>query len=188
MNTYTKSLFFIVFFIFLLCLISSEQSYALEIGGDFPSFYLKTIDGDDFFLNEYVGPKATKSLNGIIFSFCASYCKPCKREIPELEKLKNRFTKMGIGIFIVAIEKEELARTILEETGTTIPMLLDRYLVTQKLIGFTGIPFTVMIDSDQKIRYIGTAFPEGKEAETMKRLDDAAMDMLDVDSGGTAGR
>jgi thiol-disulfide isomerase/thioredoxin len=168
--------------------LSAQTGYALEIGDDFPSFYLKDIDGNDFFLNEYAGPKATKNLKGIIFSFCASYCIPCKREIPELEKLKDRYREMGIGIFLVAIEKEELARTIFEETGTTLPMLLDRYMVTQKLIGFTGIPFTVMIDSNKKVRYIGTAFPEGKEAETMKRLDDAAMDIVGADSSGAADR
>ncbi|MFC1490615.1 TlpA family protein disulfide reductase [Candidatus Latescibacterota bacterium] len=170
--------------LFLICLIIAGNGYALELDGDFPSFYLKDINGNDFFLNEYVGEKSSKNLKGIIFSFCASYCLPCKREIPELEKLKEKYKDQGLGIYLIALEKEELAKTIIEETKTTIPMLLDKYLVTQKLIGFTGIPFTVLIDSDQKVRYIGTAFPEGKEAETIERLENAAMDVLGIDSGG----
>ncbi|MFC1651005.1 TlpA family protein disulfide reductase [Candidatus Latescibacterota bacterium] len=172
--------------LFLICLLIAENGYALEIGGDFPSFYLKDISGNDFFLNEYAGEKASKNLNGIIFSFCASYCKPCKREIPELEKLKEKYKDKGLGIFLIALEKEELAKTIIEETKTTIPVLLDRHLVLQKRIGFTGIPFTVMIDKDKKVRYVGTAFPEGKEAETIERLENAVMDVLGIDSGGAA--
>jgi peroxiredoxin len=186
MYRYTKLLFSGIICLFLLCFFVSGNGYALEIGEEIPSFYLKDIQGNDFFLNEYAGEKSTKDFKGIIFSFCASYCKPCKREIPELEILQEKYKDKGLGIFLIALEKEELAKTIIEETNTTIPMLLDKYLVTQKLIGFTGIPFTVMIDTDKKVRYVGSAFPEGKEAETMERLENAAMDVLGIDSGGAA--
>ncbi|MFC1539753.1 TlpA family protein disulfide reductase, partial [Candidatus Latescibacterota bacterium] len=172
--------------LFLICFLGAVNSYALDIGGDFPSFYLKDINGNDFFLNEYAGEKATKNLKVIIFSFCASYCQPCKREIPELEKVMEKYKDKGLGVFLVALEKEELARSIIEETKTTIPVLLDRHLVLQKLIGFTGIPFTVIIDSDKKVRYVGTAFPEGKEAEVIERLENAVMDVLGSDSDSPA--
>ena len=172
--------------LFLINPLWTEKGEGLEIGGDFPSFYLRDINGNDFFLNEYAGEKASKNLKGIIFSFCASWCKPCKREIPELEKLKEKYKDKGLGIFLIAIEKEELAKSIIEETKTTIPILLDRYLVMQKLIGFTGIPFTVVIDNDKKVRYIGTAFPEGKEAEILERLENAVMGVLGIDSGSAA--
>jgi len=147
------------------------------------NFYLKDIDGNDFFLNEYAGEKATKNFKGIIFSFCASYCKPCKKEIPELGKLLQKYEGKGLGIFLVAIEKEDQAQKLIAETKTTIPILLDRYLVMQRLIGFVGIPFTVLIDSNGKVRYMGTSFSEDNAEEIMERLEHAVLGILGIDSG-----
>ncbi len=172
--------------LFLINPLWTEKGEGLEIGGDFPSFYLKDINGNDFFLKEYAGEKATKNFKGIIFSFCASYCKPCKKEIPELEKLMEKYKVKGLGIFLVALEKEEQAQKLIAETKTTIPVLVDKHLIVQKLIGFVGIPFTVLIDSDRKVRYLGTSFSEKNAEEIMERLEHAIMGVLDIDSGDTA--
>ena len=172
--------------LFLINPLWTERGEGLEIGGDFPSFYLKDINGNDFFLKEYTGEKATKNLKGIIFSFCASYCKPCKKEIPELGKLLQKYEGEGLGIFLVALEKEDQAQKLVTETKTTIPVLVDRHLVVQKLIGFVGIPFTVLIDSDRKVRYLGTSFSEENAEEIMERLEHAVVGVLGIDSGDTA--
>ena len=169
--------------LFLINPLWTEKGEGLEIGGDFPSFYLKDIDGNDFFLKEYTGEKAKNNFKGIIFSFCASYCKPCKKEIPELGKLLQKYEGKGLGIFLVALEKEDQAQKLIVETETTIPVLVDKHLVVQKLIGFVGIPFTVLIDSNGKVRYMGTSFSEDNAEEIMERLEHAVLGVLGIDSG-----
>lgn len=171
--------------LFLINPLWTEKGEGLEIGDDFPSFYLKDINGNDFFLKEYAGEKATKNFKGIIFSFSASYCKPCKKEIPELGKLLQKYEGKGLGIFLVAFEKEDQAQKLIDETKTTIPVLVDKYLIMQKLTGFLGLPVTVLIDSDRKVRYIGTGFPEKNAEEIMERLEHAVMGVLGIDSGDT---
>ena len=98
----------------------------------------------------------------------------------------EKYKVKGLGIFLVALEKEEQAQKLIAETKTTIPVLVDKHLIVQKLIGFVGIPFTVLIDSDRKVRYLGTSFSEKNAEEIMERLEHAIMGVLDIDSGDTA--
>ena len=65
---------------------AEAQEKAIRIGDKIPGFFLKDLNGESFFLRDYVGEKAKKNLKAMIFSLSASYCKPCKKEIPELGK------------------------------------------------------------------------------------------------------
>ena len=184
---FNRNSYLLICFLCLLLInpLWTEKAEALEIGDDFPSFFLKDINGNDFFLKEYTGEKAKNNLKGIIFSFCASYCEPCKKENPELAKLMEKLEGKGLGIFLVALEKEDLAQKLVEETKTTFPVLIDKHLIVQKLIGFVGIPYTVLIDSNRKVRYIGTSFSEDDAEEIMGRLEHAVLGILGTDSGDT---
>lgn len=177
--------------IFFLCVmyvdpLLAESGDRIEIGDDFPSFFLKDINGNNFFLSEYVGEKATKNYKGVIFSFGASYCEPCKKEIPELEKLLEKYEDKGLGIYLIALEKKDRAQKLIDETKTNLTVLVDRYLVVQKLLGFNGIPFTVLVDDKGKVRLINTAFSEKNADEIMERFEHAVVDVLGIDSGNDA--
>jgi len=177
--------------IFSLCVMSADLLFAqngerIGIGDICPSFFLKDIDGNNFFLSECVGEKAVKNHRGVIFSFCASYCEPCKKEIPELEKLLEKYEDRGLGIYLIALEKKDQAQKLINETKTDLTVLVDRYLVVQKLLGFNGIPFTVLIDNKGEVRLINTAFSEKNADEIMERFEHAVVDVLDIDSGNDA--
>ena len=181
----------ILLLIFSLSIISAGLLFAqngdrIEIGDICPSFYLRDINGNNFFLSECVGEKATGNYKGIIFSFCASYCEPCKKEIPELEKLLEKYEDKGLGVYLVALEKKDRAQKLIDETNTNLTVLVDRYLVVQKLLGFNGIPFTILIDKEGKVRLINTSFAEEKEDEIMERFEHAIVDVLGIDSGNDA--
>ena len=181
----------ILLLIFSLCVmftgpVYSESGDRIGIGDICPSFFLRDIDGNDFFLSECVGEKAAKNYKGIIFSFCASYCEPCKKEIPELEKLLEIYKDRGLGVYLVALEKKNRVQKLIDETNTNLTVLVDRYLVVQKLLGFNGIPFTILIDNEGEVRLINTAFSEEKADEIMERFEHAVMDVLGIDSGNAA--
>ena len=85
--------------------------------------------------------KATTGTKGIFFSFVlpriASRVKKKRRNLKNsLEKYKDS----GLQVYLVALEKNDLAKPFIAETHTTLPVLIDRYLVVQKQVGFTGIP------------------------------------------------
>jgi cytochrome c biogenesis protein CcmG, thiol:disulfide interchange protein DsbE len=163
----------ILLFAILLCLIPAtlRSDDGLAAGDVIPTFYLKDINGNNFFLTDYLGEKASNTCRSIVFSFCASYCQPCKIEIPELEKLAVKYRDQGLRVFLVAIERQEQAQKLVMETATTLPVLIDRYLVVQKLLGFEGIPYTVLIDSKGVARFISTGFSEDHASEIMARFE-----------------
>ena len=99
-----------------------------------------------------------------------------------LEIYKDR----GLGVYLVALEKKDRAQKLIDETNTNLTVLVDRYLVVQKLLGFNGIPFTILIDKEGKVRLINTAFAEEKADEIMERFEHAIVDVLGIDSGNDA--
>ena len=161
------------------------KNKALQIGDKLPGFFLKNINGNSFFLDEYVGEKAKNSFKALIFSLSASYCKPCKKEIPELGKLMGKYKDKGLRVFIIALEKEERARTLIAETKTTIPVLIDKHLLVPKLLGHEGIPFTILVDEEGTVRYINTGFSEKNVDRFMERFENEIMAVLGLDNSGS---
>ncbi len=186
-----KCNWFICFIILCFTLILSAQGIAEDIigvGAKLPSFFLKDVNGNNFFLNECLGGQNGEAPNAVIFSFCASYCKPCKKEIPELGKLQKKYHNKGLSVYLVALEKKELAETIIEETQTELPILIDRYLVVQKLMGFSGIPYTVLVDCEGIVRYVNTGFSEENAVETMENFEKALVDVLGLHTNTAGGK
>jgi len=172
---------------FLLCMAAAVpagtgRNRPIQVGDRIPGFYLKHVDGGRFFLKDHIGEGAKFRHKALIFSLCASYCKPCKKEIPELGKMKEKYGDKGLGIFLIAIERKENARKLIEETGTTLPVLIDRYLLVPKLIGRTGIPCTLLVDGEGIVRYVNTGFNEENAGEFIKKFENAVA--LVLESGG----
>ncbi|MFC1692080.1 TlpA family protein disulfide reductase [Candidatus Latescibacterota bacterium] len=179
-----KSVLFFIVIITVFLFLSPEleaKNKMIQVGDTFPGIFLKDLKGNDFFLKDYVGEKATKDYGAIIFSLCASYCKPCKKEIPEFGKLMEKYKDKGLGIFLIALEKEEMARKLVSETKTDIPVLLDKYLLVPKLVGNTAIPFTVLIDKKGTVRLINTGFSEKDVDRMMERLEYALSSVLGIE-------
>ena len=172
--------------IFLFTPETGAKKKVVTVGDPMPGFFLKDIDGKDFFLDNYVGKKAKDTYTCMIFSLSASYCKPCKKEIPELEKLLKKYKDKGLGIYIIALEKEEQARKLVAETKTILPVLVDRYNIVPKLLGNKGIPFTLLVDREGTVRLINSGFSEKKAKEMVERLEHEIMAILGAGSGDSA--
>lgn len=169
-----------------VCPIARAQKKRIQVGDTMPGFFLKDIRGESFFLKDYIGEKAKFKHKAMIFSLSASWCKPCKKEIPELGKMTEKYKEKGLGIFIIALEKEENARDLIKETQTKIPVLLDRYLMVPKLLGQQGIPFTLLVDDKGIVRYINTGFSEENAAQFIERFENAVTAVLGIDDDGTS--
>ena len=79
----------------VLCLLfltfgAAAQKKVIRVGDKLPGFFLKNLDGENFFLRDYIGENAKNKCKAMILSLSASYCKPCKKEIPELGKMMEK--------------------------------------------------------------------------------------------------
>ena len=75
-----------------------------------------------------------------------------------------KYSGQGLGIFLIDImEDEERVKKLASEIQTGLEILVDKYGVVSKLAEVTSTPYSVLIDTAGKIRFINTGFPDDKE-------------------------
>ena len=121
----------------------------------------------DFTLNDLQGhPWSLKDLRGkvVLVNFWATWCPPCRREMPDMEALYQRFKPQGL--VVLAISDEEIAKVqpFIAEKKYTYPILLDPGRHVNELFIVEGIPKSFLYNRDGKLvaeaidRRTGTQF------------------------------
>lgn len=121
---------------------------------------VKTIPAIDFTLKDQYGNTRTLSdYKGktVFLNFWATWCSPCKAEMPDIQKLYEEFQQEDVVILGVAApnlgkeQSEEGIRTFLEENGYTYPVLMDTEAEAFQAYGINSFPTTFMIDKDGNV-------------------------------------
>jgi thiol-disulfide isomerase/thioredoxin len=112
-----------------------------------PDIEIRLLNGEVFKLSEKIGDHV------IILNFFATWCGPCKEELPELNRFyeKHRDEPL-ILIGIDANEDEETVRKFIEEYNVKFPVGIDRGRKLQKLFTVRGYPTTLFIGADGKVK------------------------------------
>lgn len=112
----------------------------------------------DFVLSDLNGvPRPISDWSGqpILINFWATWCAPCRREMPLLQKLHEEFGNDGLQVIGIAIDRAPDVSAFTLETGITYPILVgqeDAIEVTDGFgLDFLGLPFTVLVDQDGQI-------------------------------------
>ena len=108
----------------------------------------------NFTLTDLSGKNWTlKDLRGkvVLLNFWATWCPPCRKEMPDLEALYRRFEPQGLVILGVSDEDTDKAKPFIEQQGITYPVLLDPGRKVNELFQIQGIPKTFVYDRDGKI-------------------------------------
>ena len=104
----------------------------------------------DFTLSDLDGRSWTlKSLRGhvVVVNFWATWCPPCRKEIPVLKSVNKRFQTRGLLILAISDEEPTVLRKYVGEEGLSFPVLLDSGDRVKKLFAVGGIPHTLVYDS-----------------------------------------
>ncbi|MFC1607851.1 redoxin domain-containing protein [Candidatus Latescibacterota bacterium] len=148
----------------------AQDNGTLKEGDTVPGIFLRDLNGENFFLKDHIGTNT--AVKGILFSFCASWCEPCKKEIPELETLYEKYKDSGILFYLVDVgENKKTVAQFKQELGTPIPFLMDRYQKVLEKLGRPGLPHSILVDSSRTIQFINTGFAEKSADEIIKKLD-----------------
>ena len=147
-----KKLNYLVFFIYL---ISSSGSYSIE-RPDIKNLIIhnekKKIEKAEFFnsKNKKVSLNDYKS-NIVIINFWATWCAPCKEEMPHLNQLKSKYKFKDIEIIPINIADEELKKSkeFFEELNiNNLEIFYGSSLDLAKEFKLRGIPTTIIIDKE----------------------------------------
>ena len=157
---------------FSIVLISSTD--AKELSGKMPDFTLPSVAGNNIRLDELKG-------NVVMLNFWATWCGPCRQEMPVLDDLYKKYKRAGFTILAVNVEnsdnttKKTEIDTFVNDNSLTYPVLYDN---EKKLVSVIekdfikknmGMPTTVFLDRDGNARFFHEAYKPGDEKK-YKRL------------------
>jgi peroxiredoxin len=148
----------------LLVLFTSRSVIAVEAEELVPDFTLKTMNGDNVRLEELRGQV-------VLINFWASWCGPCRQEMPLLQKIQDRYEPLGFTVLGVNVdEQEEKARRIVDRMSLDFPLLLDTTQSVSEAYEVDAMPFSVLVDRNGKISYIHRGYKPGDENQYVNRL------------------
>lgn len=116
----------------------------LWVGEKAPDFELKTLDGKTVKLSDYRGKK-------VILNFWATWCPPCKAEMPDIQKYYNEADD-NVEILAVNIDPQYDVKKFVRDANVTFPVLLDSKDEVNTLYKILTIPTTYFIDGEGIIR------------------------------------
>lgn len=130
-----------------------------------PEFRLPSIDGHSVSLSDFHGKV-------VILDFWATWCPPCRREIPDFIALQSQYAGQGLQIVGVALDEPDKVKGFAQSWGMNYPVLLGDNAIANLYGGISGIPTTFLIDRTGKIagRYEGFRSKEEFEAAIKQLL------------------
>lgn len=171
-----------------------QNADSLKVGDMAPGFVMKPLDGGkNVFLRDYCGEELRQGntqKHVVLLSFFASYCEPCKREIPVLHEVLDYFKDQPLKVFLVGFlpgeddavsrkmksnagiiqRRKEKARMFVEQGKYTLPVLMDivgttakSYKITYNNHKFARLPHSFLIDKNGVIQAIHAGFGSSEE-------------------------
>ena len=130
---------------------------AMDMNAPAPDFTLKSLTGKNIKLSELRG-------NVVLLNFWASWCGPCRQEMPLLEKLHNKYKGLGFTVMGVNVEEDgSKAMAMAKKDKLSFPVLFDTQSQVSKAYQVSAMPSTVIIDRDGKMRYLHQGYKPGDE-------------------------
>ena len=146
----------------------------IKVGDQAPSFFLTTLDGRKFFLSDEL-----KIGKPILLNFFATWCGPCKKELPDIYALSQ--THKNVSFYLIDVsnleqngkklmEKPEDVIALLEKLKINLPVLMDKYgLITEKYGAFL-LPKTVIINPDGMLIFEQTGIIDKNDPKLVRAL------------------
>ncbi len=117
-----------------------------DVGFQAPGFRVKNLEGNYVRLSRYRG-------RVVLLNFWATWCAPCRVEMPSFETLYRRYRTEGLTVLALSLDKGPVApiREFVDKYQLSFPVLLDREGEAEKLYPTVTIPYTFVIDRSGRV-------------------------------------
>lgn len=129
-----------------------------------PDFALKSSTGENLRLSEYRG-------NVVMINFWATWCGPCRQEMPLLDELYTRYERVGFSLLGVNIDDDSRrAMQMIEDLGVSFPVLFDARKEVSQLYQVEAMPVTVLVDREGNVRHVHHGYKPGYEDKYLDQV------------------
>jgi len=148
----------------VLAVVAGTASSAIAPATTAPDFTLHAMGGPNLRLKEQRG-------RVVMVNFWATWCAPCRQEMPHLNRLYEKYRGAGFVLLGVNVDDDtSKAAEVAAKLGVTFPVLLDTEKSVSKLYDVSTMPSTMIIDRDGKVRYVHRGYLAGYEDNYEKQI------------------
>lgn len=142
----------------------ADQAADIAPGVTAPAFQLMSSTGKPISLADLKGQV-------VLINFWASWCGPCRQEMPILDQLYHSYKEAGFMMIGVNVEPNARdAEKFLKGTPVSFPILFDPHSQVSSLYQVSGMPSTVIVDRNGKVRYVHHGYLPGDEGEYLNQI------------------
>ena len=161
---------------FLLSILLTTSLFAeLKVGDDAPTFFVRDLTEKNFFFSDTL-----KTGKPAVLSFFATWCGPCRVEMPVLDTLSQSYS--DINFYLVDVSgltqgkskmKEDPVKVkeLVTKLGVNLQVLMDKYGKVAEKYGVKSLPRLVVIDDKSTVNYIHDGYAPGDENKLKEVLD-----------------
>jgi thiol-disulfide isomerase/thioredoxin len=140
--------FFVALMGYLVMIPDSSAAASLKVGQVAPNFEVVDLSGKPVSLAELKG-------RPVVINFWATWCPPCRREMPEFEAVLAQHQDSDLAFYALNVGESKLAvDAFLQQVGVKLPVLLDQNDQAQNAFKILPLPATFFIDRSGKISAI----------------------------------
>lgn len=133
-------------------------------GQSAPDFVLKSSTGENLRLSEHRG-------DVVMINFWATWCGPCRQEMPLLDDLYARYGRVGFSLLGVNIDDDaRRAMQMIDELGVNFPVLFDDTKEVSRLYQVEAMPVTVLVDREGTVRHVHHGYKPGYEEKYLTEI------------------
>jgi thiol-disulfide isomerase/thioredoxin len=148
-----------ILFAFVALAISGVATAAAVPGAPAPALVLAARDGGKVNLADLKGQV-------VMINFWATWCGPCRQEMPLLAQLHTKYEPLGFTLLGVNVEPDSAAAVDwLKGVPVQFPILFDTDSAVAGRFGVEGMPSTVFVDRKGQVRYVHRGYKPGDEAK-----------------------
>ena len=151
----------------MFLLVLSSPARGVEVGEPLPDFAVQTFDGSNL-------SRTTLAGKPMMLIFWNTWCTVCMKELPEINRLAERFERGGVAILAINTglnDSESKARAYWKKHEYVFPAGFDHSFEIGKTFKVRGVPTVFLVDSKGFVRYKSPEFPKNIE-ERIKKLRD----------------
>jgi len=148
-----------------VALLIALPALATTSSGSAPDFQLALRGGS--------APVSLSQFKGqvVMLNFWASWCGPCRQEMPILESIHRKYKPLGFTMLGVNVEPDaKAAEAFLAQTPVSFPIAYDPQSKVSKLYDVAGMPSTVIVDRKGAVRFIHRGYKPGDENEYLDQI------------------